>query len=441
MSEGLEFRIEWLDAPSVSTPELANTWARYEIWVAGSCVTQVEAADGTFRRSVYGSLYPLAEWVASNWWVLNNHIRPSAVDSHHWTWPNVRAYPWLSDHNVRGAGDGMPWPDLTIVGEGAVTRLVWAQDSSRSLGPIRFASTGTALIRSSEVAEGLTALVDHVLERLAENGFRKTRLSEEWSALADTSQDELEFCQTVAQMGMDPYSLSDEMADRVLRISSTLPQELMKDFFDSVDAGSLTEAAEWIDRATIAAERASRKAEQDISVLRKAAAYARDDDSLPALERPWRIGYAMARRVREELQIDVSDRFDTSPWVGISEVKAASGGLQGVATVANDRCGLVLGGSYAGTQAKRFKRAQTIGRAISQPNSPSFLISSARSKDERVARAFAAELLAPADGIRQFLGNPTGDLDTAFERAAKRFDVSPLLVRHQYDNQLARAFG
>jgi hypothetical protein len=64
MTIGFDVNIEWLEAPGVTTPELAATWARYEIWVGDRCITQVEAADGTFRRSVYGSIYPLAQWVA-----------------------------------------------------------------------------------------------------------------------------------------------------------------------------------------------------------------------------------------------------------------------------------------------------------------------------------------------------------------------------------------
>ncbi len=166
MSVTFEVRIEWLDAPDVSTPELAATWARYEIWVGNRCVTQVEDADGTFRRSVYGSLYPLAEWTASNWWVLASHIRPSAIETRYWTWPNVRTYPWLGQHNLRGAGDGMAWPDLTFVAEGAVTRIVWAADTEMPMGPIRFASGGSGLVRTDEARQSLAGLVDNVLGRL-----------------------------------------------------------------------------------------------------------------------------------------------------------------------------------------------------------------------------------------------------------------------------------
>ena len=55
-----------------------------------------------------------------------------------------------------------------------------------------------------------------------------------------------------------------------------------------------------------------------------------------------------------------------------------------------------------------------------------------------MARAFAAELLAPAAGIRQFLDRLGRQDDLALESTAQHFGVSPILIRHQYDNQVAR---
>jgi len=60
--------------------------------------------------------------------------------------------------------------------------------------------------------------------------------------------------------------------------------------------------------------------------------------------------------------------------------------------------------------------------------------------DERIARAFAAELLAPAEGINRLLRNVDSDTDAALESVALEFNVSPLVVRHQFDNQLASTF-
>lgn len=437
MSGQFELRIEWLDAPGVSTPALSATWARYEIWVAGRCVTQVEAPDGTFRRSVFGSLYPLAEWIASNWWTLTSHIRPSAIDTVHWTWPNVRTYPWLRQHNVRGAGDGMAWPDMTFVVEGPITRIMYAQEASASLAPIRFAAAGSAIIGTEDAKQGLATVVDHVLERLAEEGIPKTRLAEEWDAIAKAGDEEREFCRTVAQLGLDPYSVHEETAAQVIEIASSLPGELVADFFDSADPAALPSAARWAMQAIRAAKDASATASNELSALYDLV-HPDVDETTASIGRPWVAGYAMARRARRELGIQHTQYFDTSPWVGVGEVDAPSNGLQGTAIVHEDRCGLVLGGPRIGESASRFGQARALGRVLTRPQQHSFVLSAARGHDERLAGAFAAELLAPAEGIRHSLEEIGEHTDAAFDAIAGYFRVSPLLVRHQYDNQLAR---
>ena len=439
MSAALDFRIEWLDAPGVTTPELAATWSRYEVWVGARCITQVETSDGTFRRSVYGSLYPLAYWVASNWWLLQSHMRPSAVEKKYWTWQNARTHPWLTQHNLRGAGDGMAWPDLTVVAEGAIARLVWTQDRHHGFAPIRFASEGDAIARTEEVLIGIAQLVDHVLERLVESGLPKTQLAEEWEAIARGDSEERAFCQTVARLGLDPYSISDQVADDVVRIAHGLSAEVAGDFFDSADATALASAADWMRRALLVAGRAAAKAPQTLRPLYEAVS----DRNLSLVGsvdvdtvKPWSAGYAMARRVRQELRIAATDRFDASPWVQLGDITAPSHGLDGVVTITNDRCGVVLDNQRIGATARRFRQARALGRALAHPFQQQFVLSAARAQDEQVAGAFAAELLAPAAGIRVQLEALGKDDDAALEAIAGRFNVSPLVVQHQYDNQI-----
>jgi hypothetical protein len=432
MSDAFAVRIEWVDAPGVSTPELASTWARYEIWVGDRCVTQVEEKDGTFRRSVYGSLYPLAEWIAANWWVLGHDIRPSAIESRYWTWPNVRAQPWLAQHNLRAAGDGMAWPNLTLVAEGDITRAVWVPDRDRALGPVRFASVGDAWARSADVTEGLARLVVHVQDRLAETGLPKTRLSEEWTAVANADDEEAAYCRIVARLGLDPYSVDDQTAADVVAVVDSLPVELVGDFFDNADPRALRRAAAWTLRGLDGATAVATKTRNTLQPLYEAASA----DSLDApanAEWPWATGYRMARQVRKALELSSVDRFDISPWVGKTTSSRDSGGIQGVAAVAQNRCGLVQGDGRTG-----FGQARALGRVLARPAQHSFILSAARGHDERVAGAFAAELLAPADGIRQALAALGGRLDdAALDAVARRFGVSPLVIWHQYENQLA----
>lgn len=64
------------------------------------------------------------------------------------------------------------------------------------------------------------------------------------------------------------------------------------------------------------------------------------------------------------------------------------------------------------------------------------LLSDARLPLQQASRAFAAELLAPAHGLAELLGpRPT---NAAFEHAAQHYGVEPVVVRHQWDNQVQR---
>jgi hypothetical protein len=435
MRSALDVRIEWESAQGVSTPELAATWARYEVWVDGTCVTQVESKDGTLRRSVYGSLYPLAEWIVSNWWLLKSHIRPTAVEARYSTWRNSNTQPWLEYHNFRAAGNGMAWPNLTLIPEGATVQATWFWDRAPIFESVRFAVNGRATIRASDALEGLATAVENVLGRLAETGHPNTRLAEEWAAVSDTDAEEADFCRTVARLGLDPYSIDDDLADQVITVASRISAEVAADFFDTADPAALDDAATWAQQAMAAAQAASADAREDLSVLLEAVTPVKD--ILADLERPWRAGYEMARRVRQELGVGNTADFDPSPWVGIGQISGASHGLQGVGAVNDGRCGAVFGNEPVGTPSRRFGSARVLGRALMESDAAAFVLSSARGRKERAAGAFAAELLAPADAIREGLTVIGEQSDAAFEAVARYFKVSPLLVRHQYDNQIA----
>jgi len=437
VSARFDFRVEWLDAPGVVTPELAATWARYEIWVGNRCVTQVESTDGSLRRSVYGALYPFAYWIASNWWLLTAHVRPSAVETRYWNWRNVRQHLWLRHHNVRGAGDGMPWPDLTIVPEGAVTRIAWSSDSQHHLTPVRFASTGYDTVPADGFREELAKVVNHVLEQLAESGLPKTPLAEEWSEIGKLDHEEQEFCRTAARLGLDPFSVDDDTTNIIIAVADQLPNEVLDDFFDSADVTALTAAATWAHDALGIADKASGQADRVLREAYQAVQGSAEMATGASGDHPWATGYAMARKLRQELRLSITDRFDIAPWVGIGDVNAPSHGIYGCASIRDDRCGVVLGAKGLGSETTRFGQARALGRALARSGQRQFIISRARSHDEKVARAFAAELLAPADGIREVLDSTHDSDDLALEAAALRFQVSPLLVRHQYDNQIA----
>src|SRR5579863_8723558 len=100
---------------------------------------------------------------------------------------------------------------------------------------------------------------------------------------------------------------------------------------------------------------------------------------------------------------------------------------------------LVLDNHRVGAPANRFGQARALGRVLIRPQQKQFILSAARGREERIAGAFAAELLAPAEGIRQMLDVIGSHSDNALDAIARRYKVSSLLVRYQYDNQIATA--
>ena len=143
---------------------------------------------------IYCPLYPLAEWVAYNWWFLQSDTRPSTFLAQ----DGVLATPvWRSlpaalreHHSIRASGDGFAWPDLLIVPDDSETRLVWETTAfihraGRSVSsPV--GTTGSAASRSSGKLE---IVVTGTLTRLAEQGVAGTVLEKEWSAIrADRSR-------------------------------------------------------------------------------------------------------------------------------------------------------------------------------------------------------------------------------------------------------------
>jgi IrrE N-terminal-like domain len=336
---------------------------------------------------------------------------------------------------MRAAGDGMAWPDLTIVPEGSVTCLRWSVDREPTFAPVRFLSADIAFVDSAEVVGGLAGIVTSVLERLAEEGLQKTRLASAWAELGHLDEEEKSFCVTAARLGIDPFSVADDLAGNIVDAASLVGDDVAGDFFDSADAHSVIQAARWTRRASSVAVRASSRAASDLRDLYRAVPESR---SRAGSVRAWERGYSLARGVREMLQIADESPVDISQWLGIGAVRDDSGGLQGLAVVDDDRCGLVLGERRLSKRSRTFWCARALGRTLVQPGRRTYLLSSAGSDEERVARAFAAELLSPASGIRKVLDGLGREDEDAFEAVADRFGVSPVVVRHQYDNQLAR---
>ena len=207
----ISFKTEWKDVDGVRGAELAATFALLEIRVDDSIVTRIaDLREHTEWDFVYVSVYPLAEWIATNWWFFTHEVSSPAKESD----PDFRFR-----HSLIAAREGYAYPALQMVPQGGRTRLVWEPDGP-AWNSIKFLEGGSAWIDSGEFHTACSNFIDRVINRLLSRGVEGTLLQEEWSAIQEADPEEVEFCIAAAQLGWDPYNMDDDQRAFVLGLGS-----------------------------------------------------------------------------------------------------------------------------------------------------------------------------------------------------------------------------
>ncbi len=414
----LRARIEWQPADeSVVADELRTTSARLELWAGEDCVTLVEdPANSSIRRSIFVSLYPLAEWIAYSWWRLQFDGRPLIA--------GPRA-PWPS-HTTTAAGDGFCWPDCALVPEGDLMRLRWRPPHLQAGSPLRFLSHGTAWADGAQVMAVLGSIVEAVIGRLSESGLADTGLQKEWDVLHSLDGEESDFCRAAARLGVDPFSDGVELAEQIESVFAVVGSDLGHDLLDAAVLGDLSADARWVQEQLAVLRRRPPGGEALLDRLRLSLAPIASTAGQP----PWEIGWSAARRVRDEFGL-----MPTQPWT------FATGGAIPVSEL-DDR-GVVAAGMDSamilardlGHRARRFAEGRALWHAMSSESGSPYLLTRATSTTQAIGRAFAAELLVPAQGIHALVRQDIGDDDIG--RIGDNFDAPEQVVSHQIENQLA----
>lgn len=444
MNSPFEIEVSWEDAHGVTSPEIEATWARMVVKVNGKLVTLVHGADGTPRSGLYVSAYPLAEWIAFNWWALTSEVQVSSVPPTEWTWACATPNSWLQRHNLRAAGGGMSWPDLTIVPEGAVSSVVWTKSEPQPGGRgLRFLMSDRAILASEAVTETLQQFVETVLERLRERDVRNSPLEREWMVMNALDADEQEFAVSAGRLGLDPFSLDDAAADEIVALGQAYDHDLVGEILDASESSveGLREVEGWLRAATryVAPTRQSR----DLNHLLDSGM---EVSTAVDPYRPWTAGYTGAGWVRAFLTAERGGRGDDAVSTMVDSLETMSvhgraGGLEGFTVRELDRTLLLVPErEYAATRAQeRFLKARSLGAHLLGQDRTRFILTKTHTPLQQAARAFAAELLAPADVIQGMLTKLGGHADpSAFDSIAGQLGVSPLVIQHQYENQIAR---
>lgn len=429
---------EWLDAPSASISSHARTWSRLVIRVDDRALTRVSSErTGSTRDGVYLPLMPLAEWVAANWWFLFAETAPAGL---RWRSPRLESAStaWFRRHNLLAAREGYPLPDLTIAREDddLVGLSMRADERVYANAPVRFIESREALVDLGEFRAALSSLIDAVAERL--DGCTDAdalALVELWKERKGVSRDERLVAMRAAALGRnadDPSSVSDQELAALGALGVGLPESLVGDVLELREDTAISSTR--LD--AVRGARASLAAVPRGSALRDARAQlgAIDQDGLA-----YRAGWSLAREFRERVLgadgVLVASALDAAiddrQLIVVTPGLVDGGGVLGWVEADAEGTSRCVVQPMTSRPGSRFLRARGLGMALLGRRER--LVTDAGSRPQRVARAFATELLAPVDVIRQRL---RGDIvsDEVVGEIATELAVSRKVVQHQIEN-------
>ena len=256
---------------------------------------------------------------------------------------------------------------------------------------------------------------------------------EEWRATREAGTEELDFCETSGALGIDPYSVDEKKALEIITVESMLPKELKREFFFAAAPDSLLQQAQWIGKCL----KSLKEYEVKTSLAGKRGVYSK----LLSSKVPWESGYELARSFRKDFKLRKAKSAVTSeeicgtkkghlPIVWARDERP----LDGVARLDSN-----LGPQLATTKAKdresskKYMLARSLCEYLCTTGENNALLTSVSSDRQKRTRAFAAELLAPAAGIREVLSGSRTTPEEISE-IAHHFDVSEWLIQHQIRN-------
>jgi hypothetical protein len=426
----LTLDFEWIDPADAKGPELRATWARLEIRLEEEPITRlIDLGSRSVRSSLFLPLYPLAEWLATHWWFLFHEIE---------TLGRSTSDHYGERHNIRHGAEGFALPSLTVQPLGEQIRLDW-RPVRLSAQNVEFTASGSRHVPASELRQSFSDLISAVVKRLQEQDVEDTLLDREWRNIQAIDAEEESFCEAVAALGIDPYTLEECEQQQILSVSELLPPSLLRDFFAAADPPSLPAQA----RQVLEALEHSRRNRANLESLKAL----RGELAARGLPKgsPWQQGYRFAHELRQRLHLN-GTTLGSLPALGKAlgiEGPDLDAAIIKIAELPTSLDALVAINSHESPgfavpelrreEAVRFAFCRALFEYLTTPENQSLLVTRARSERQKRNRAFAAEFLVPADLLREALpGHVVGDEE--LDDLAATFGVSPNVIRHQIEN-------
>lgn len=430
-----EIKIEsyWENAEGVRGPELAATWASLQILVGGNAVTRIEDLEGhSVRNVVYGPLYPIAEWIVSNWWSLLYEVGS----------PRRMAFPgFYKRHKLSSAAEGYSLPDLLIKPEGNHVAVEWTP-THRPLHKVQFLSAGRGRLDKKQIELELARFIDIVIKRLEDRNIKESHLSKLWKEIVEADVEEIDFCVAAGRLGFYPYSMTDEESYSLITISEILPPGVVEEFLAAAEYQFMEEESLLLNEFFTEEAQTEIKLDNIIKAKLDIEKHLANIDNNPL---PWEQGYATAKLVRSILGMEKNSRvpsvakigdlfgIDNDLWEKSIYNKGESWRFSNAAVAANKTNSPCFGIVAKHKNSQVFNVCRALFEYLISPMPLQAIITNANTDRQKRNRAFAAEFIAPSEQLRKEIdGKSLTEED--IQDLAELFETSEMTVCHQIQN-------
>ncbi len=416
----MHMELDWMEPFERGTPE-GVTFSDLKVLIGGCVVTEVEdRLAQTLRESVLVSAYPLARFLAENWWRLR------------WEPVPARAIPaWRLRHSLSAVGDGYSWPNLSFASDGEAIHVQLRPSGDSPTSPIRYVSELDDWISVVEFERSVDVFMEAVAGRLDAMGCSKNELADLLDALrAERSDAQLtRWRRLEAIAGYD----ADEAPESLIQSLLAEGESMGWDSLQELTAASREQVLRDLKslRDALSSE-GCRFRIADLERLREAVLSETGDSKFA----PWMRASTAARITRQVLGLNgetvsnqrLSELFDMPKSQFEPGVPTNSPFTASSHPVDTSESRMVITKSFA--SGRRFAVCRLLGDRLFS-NGQGAVISAATDAStarQKFQRAFAQELLCPFDALREMVDEDAPSEDD-IETAAEHFQVSPLLVR------------
>ena len=424
---------ETLDAGSA---EERATFGLFSMTANNHLLTEgVEVDKQELRHGPYVSGYPIAEWMAWNWWRLRWETGYGADTN--------AISPWHFAHRMTTIGGGYAWPNITIFSDGVYSSLLSTPSRSpeTSLFFRYIGASGSQMIPADSLEMAIDGFVEDTLTKLDAADVRGTNLHCLWTELKMEREDNnlTRFRRLEAQLGYDPDEADEDAIHHRLEDAMTLGEEALGEIaadatFGDDALGNMMSAGDLTD---IAQGNGFDANPNDAITL----------SDMTELPQPfeavaWQLGKLAAQAIRIQERLDASPISDTTlaDYAGtISEAISSKRGYPSKISFALDSNGSTRVSLRSRWETgRRFDLARLVGDRVlrNQINvgvEPLLPVTHAFSYRQRAQRAFAAELLSPHAAVADMMNRDYSNEEKQNE-VAEHFAVSLLTIQNQLRN-------